>query len=113
MSADCLFCRIVRGEIPAKLVAESDDCVAFRDVDPKAPTHLLVIPRAHVASLNDATDEALLGKVMRFAADVARQEGIADSGWRTVVNTGPDAQQSVFHLHVHVMGGRKFHWPPG
>ncbi|AHG91002.1 histidine triad (HIT) protein [Gemmatirosa kalamazoonensis] len=113
MSADCLFCRIVRGEIPAKLVAESDDCVAFRDIDPKAPTHLLVIPRAHVASLNEATDEALLGKVMRFAADVARQEGIADSGWRTVVNTGPDAQQSVFHLHVHVMGGRKFHWPPG
>ena len=113
MSADCLFCRIVRGEIPAKLVAESDDCVAFRDIDPKAPTHLLVIPRAHVPSLNEATDEALLGKVLRFAADVARQEGIADSGWRTIVNTGPDAQQSVFHLHVHVMGGRPFHWPPG
>jgi len=95
MSADCLFCRIARGEIPAKLVAESDDCVAFRDVDPKAPTHVLVIPRAHVVSLVDASDEALLG------------------GFRTVVNSGPDAQQSVFHLHVHVMGGRPFHWPPG
>ena len=113
MSADCLFCRIARGEIPAKLVAESDDCVAFRDVDPKAPTHVLVIPRAHVVSLVDASDEALLGKVMRFAAEVARKEGIAESGFRTVVNSGPDAQQSVFHLHVHVMGGRPFHWPPG
>ena len=113
MSADCLFCRIVRGEIPAKLVAQSEHCVAFRDIDPKAPTHVLVIPRAHVASLADATDEALLGKVMHFAADVARMEGVADTGYRAVINTGPDAQQSVQHLHVHVMGGREFHWPPG
>ena len=113
MTDSCLFCRIVRREIPASIVWEDEHSLAFRDIDPKAPTHVLVIPRVHVASLNDADDAALLGGVMRFAAEVARKEGVAESGWRTVVNTGADAQQSVFNLHVHVLGGRQFLWPPG
>jgi histidine triad (HIT) family protein len=111
--ADCLFCRIARGEIPAKLVAETDDCVAFRDIDPKAPTHVLVIPRAHVASLDAADDAALVGKLSLLAARIARDEGIAESGYRTVVNTGAAAGQSVSHLHLHLLGGRAMHWPPG
>ncbi len=109
----CLFCRIVRGEIPAKLVAETDDCVAFRDIDPKAPTHVLVIPRRHVASLAEADDAALVGQLSLLAARIAREEGIAESGYRTVVNTGPDAGQTVFHLHLHLLGGRPLRWPPG
>jgi histidine triad (HIT) family protein len=113
MSADCLFCRIARGEIPATLVAQTDDCVAFRDIDPKAPTHVLVIPRAHVASLSDASDPALVGKLALLAADIAKQEGLADRGYRTVINTGPDAGQTVFHIHLHLLGGRQLHWPPG
>lgn len=113
MSADCLFCRIARREIPATLVAETDDCVAFRDIDPKAPTHVLVIPRAHVASLNEATDAALVGKLSLLAAEIAAKEGLAERGYRTVVNTGPDAGQTVFHLHLHLLGGRSLHWPPG
>ena len=113
MPDDCLFCRIVRREIPATIVAETDDCVAFRDITPRAPVHVLVIPKAHVASLNDATDAAQLGKLMLVATDVARAEGIADSGYRTVVNTGPAAGQTVFHVHLHLLGGRDMHWPPG
>ncbi len=113
MADDCLFCRIVRGEIPAKLVAETDDCVAFRDIDPKAPTHVLVIPRRHVASLAEADDAALVGQLSLLAARIAREEGIAESGYRTVVNTGPDAGQTVFHLHLHLLGGRPLRWPPG
>jgi histidine triad (HIT) family protein len=113
MSADCLFCRIVRGEIPAKIVAETDDCIAFRDIDPKAPTHVLVIPRAHVASLAAVDDPALVGKMTRLAAEIAEREGIAQRGWRAVVNSGPDAGQTVFHLHLHLLGGRALHWPPG
>jgi histidine triad (HIT) family protein len=111
--ADCLFCRIARGEIPAKLVAETEDCVAFRDIDPKAPTHVLVIPRAHVPSLAEADDAALVGKLSLLAARIARDEGIAEAGYRTVVNTGPAAGQTVFHLHLHLLGGRALHWPPG
>ena len=113
MSDSCLFCRIVRGEIPAKLVAETPECVAFRDIDPKAPTHVLVIPREHVASLNEAADPALVGRLALVAADVARSEGLAERGYRTVINTGPDAGQTVFHIHLHLLGGRHLGWPPG
>ena len=113
MAADCLFCKIVRGEIPAKLVHESDDCVAFRDIDPKAPVHVLVIPREHVASLNETQDAALIGRLALAAAEIARKEGIAEAGYRTVMNTNRDAGQTVFHLHLHLLGGRSFSWPPG
>jgi len=112
MADDCLFCRIVRGEIPATLVAETADCVAFRDIDPKAPTHVLVIPRQHVASIADTDDAALVGRLSLLAAEIARREGL-DGGYRTVVNTGPDAGQTVFHLHLHLLGGRRLTWPPG
>jgi len=113
MSDSCLFCRIVRGEIPAALVAESDSAIAFRDIGPQAPVHVLVIPRGHLTSLNDATDAALLGALMALARRVATTEGIADSGYRVVINTGTDGGQSVGHLHLHVLGGRRLKWPPG
>ena len=113
MSESCLFCRIVRGEIPAKLVAESPECVAFRDVNPQAPTHVLVIPRAHVDSLDAADDASLLGRMSLMAAQIARDEGIAETGYRTVINTGRDAGQSVQHIHLHLLGGRRLSWPPG
>ena len=113
MSDSCLFCRIVRGEIPAQLVAETDDCIAFRDINPQAPLHVLVIPRRHVASLNDAHDAAELGKLSLLAAEIARREGCAESGYRTVVNTGADAGQTVFHVHLHLLAGRALRWPPG
>jgi histidine triad (HIT) family protein len=109
----CLFCRIVRGEIPAKLVAENEHCVAFRDINPQAPTHVLVVPREHVASLNEATDPAVVGRLALFAAEIARREGIAERGYRTVFNTNADAGQTVFHLHLHLLGGRHLGWPPG
>ena len=112
MTDSCLFCRIVRGEIPARIVREDEHTVAFRDIDPKAPTHVLVIPRVHVASLDEARDPALVGQVMLAAAEVAASEGIA-GGYRTVINTGADAGQTVHHLHVHVLGGRRLTWPPG
>ena len=112
---DCIFCKIVAGEIPAKKVYEDERAVAFRDINPQAPTHALVIPRAHVASLNEAgeSDEALLGHLLRVAARVAREEGHDESGYRAVINTGAGAGQSVFHIHVHVLGGRRLTWPPG
>ena len=110
---NCLFCRIVRREIPATIVAESDECLAFRDIDPKAPLHVLVIPRRHVPSLNEADDPALLGAMMLMGARIAREEGYADSGYRAVVNTNADAGQTVFHVHLHLLAGRALHWPPG
>ena len=113
MADGCLFCRIVRGEIPAKLVAENEHCIAFRDINPQAPTHVLVVPREHVASLNEAKDAALVGRVALFAAEVARKEGIAEGGYRAVFNTNADAGQTVFHLHLHLLGGRHLGWPPG
>jgi histidine triad (HIT) family protein len=113
MSADCLFCRIVRNEIPAKLVAETESCLAFRDINPQAPVHILVIPRAHIPTLDAANDPELLGKVMLLAATIAREQGVTDGGYRTVINTGPDAGQSVGHVHLHLLGGRKMGWPPG
>ena len=113
MNDSCLFCKIARGEIKADVVAHSKSSLAFRDIAPKAPVHCLVIPREHVASLDAATDAALLGDMMTLAATVARQEGIAESGYRVVANTNGDGGQTVFHLHLHVMGGRSMTWPPG
>lgn len=113
MSASCLFCRIVRREIPAAILAESDAALAFRDIDPKALLHALVIPKRHVASLAEVDDPALVGELSRLAVQVARDAGFGESGFRTVVNTGPDAGQTVFHLHLHVLAGRALAWPPG
>ncbi len=112
---DCLFCRIINGEIPAELIYQDERCLAIRDINPQAPTHALVIPREHMESLNDASqrDESLLGHLLRTAARIANDEGHAESGYRTVINTGAGAGQSVFHLHVHVLGGRPLTWPPG
>jgi histidine triad (HIT) family protein len=109
----CLFCRIVSGEIPAALVAENEVAVAFRDIAPQAPMHVLVVPRRHLASLATADDAAELGAVFTLAADVARAAGVADAGYRVVSNVGADGGQSVGHLHVHVLGGRALGWPPG
>ena len=111
----CIFCKIVAGEIPAAKIYEDERAVAFRDINPQAPLHALVIPREHIASLNEAgeTDEALLGHLLLAAARVAREEGHAEGGFRTVINTGAGAGQTVFHVHVHVLGGRRLTWPPG
>src|SRR6476661_7604063 len=113
MADDCLFCRIVRREIPAKLVAEDEHCVAFRDINPQAPLHVLVIPREHVPSLDQRRDAELLGRLSLMAAEIARKEGVAASGYRTVMNTNAAAGQTVFHVHLHLLGGRPMHWPPG
>lgn len=113
MADDCLFCRIARKEIPASLVAETDDYVAFRDINPQAPLHVLVIPRAHVSSLNEAKDAEMLGGLLLAAADIAKREGVAESGYRTVLNTNRGAGQTVFHVHLHLLGGRPLGWPPG
>jgi len=111
---DCLFCRIVSGEIPSKKVYEDEDTLAFEDINPQAPTHVLVVPKIHVRGLKEATAEEaeLIGQCHLVAAKIARQVGIED-GYRTVLNVGPRAGQSVFHLHVHLLGGRNLQWPPG
>jgi histidine triad (HIT) family protein len=113
MADQCIFCRIVRGEIPADVVIETDDCVAFRDLNPQAPVHVLVIPKVHVASLDEADDPALVGRLELVAAEIARREGIAATGYRTLINTNAAAGQTVFHLHLHLLGGRTMTWPPG
>lgn len=113
MAKDCLFCRIVAKEIPAKIVAENEHCVAFRDINPQAPVHVLVIPREHVASLNELKDHAIVGKMNAMAAQLAKSEGISEGGYRTVINTNSDAGQTVFHIHLHLLGGRRMAWPPG
>ena|SRR5579872_320914 len=113
MADDCLFCRIARKEIPASLVSETDEYVAFRDINPQAPLHVLVIPRQHVSSLNEAEDPALLGGLLLAAAEIAKREGVAESGYRTVINTNRGAGQTVFHVHLHLLGGRPLGWPPG
>lgn len=113
MSDTCLFCRIIRGEIPSTRVGESDGAIAFRDVNPQAPSHVLVIPRTHVDSLAAAGDSAMLGEVLTLAASVARSEGLEADGYRVVINNGRNAGQAVDHLHLHVLGGRKLTWPPG
>ncbi len=112
---NCLFCRIIAGEIPAEIIHQDERSIAFRDINPQAPVHLLVIPREHLESLDEATqrDEATLGHLLRIAARVANEQGLSESGYRTVINTGADAGQEVFHLHLHVIGGRKLNWPPG
>jgi histidine triad (HIT) family protein len=112
---DCIFCRIARHEIPANVVREDDDCIAIRDLQPRAPVHVLVIPKRHVASVTelDESDETLAGHLLVVAREVARADGVAESGYRLVLNAGPDAGQSVDHLHLHVLGGREFGWPPG
>src|SRR5512139_3343486 len=111
----CLFCEILAGRIPAKIVRQDDAVVAFRDIAPQAPTHVLVIPRRHVSSLNDveAGDDALLGRMVRTARDIAAEEGLAERGFRLVFNTGDDAGYSVHHVHLHLVGGRALGWPPG
>jgi histidine triad (HIT) family protein len=111
----CVFCKIAAREIPAEILRESDRVVAFRDLDPKAPTHILLIPKDHIGSLEDLTDDhgAMLADIVQAAAHLARTEGIDQTGWRLVSNVGPDAGQSVFHLHFHLLGGRKMLWPPG
>lgn len=113
--SSCLFCKIVAKTIPAKLVLENDHACAFRDLHPVAPTHILVIPKAHVVSIDDAVDASgdLVKHVMQMARDAARADGLKDSGYRLVMNTGQHAGQSVFHWHVHVLGGRHMAWPPG
>jgi histidine triad (HIT) family protein len=112
---DCLFCRIIAGEVPADFVHQDDLVVAIRDVSPKAPTHLLLMPREHVVSAAELTDAhgPMLGRLFAVAADLARNEGIAERGFRLVTNAGPGAGQSVPHLHFHLMGGRSMGWPPG
>jgi histidine triad (HIT) family protein len=114
MSADCLFCKIAAKQIPAKIVYEDSDVFAFEDIGPQAPTHLLICPRKHIASLEDtsAADEAMLGKLQTVAVKLARERALKD-GYRTVINTGEHAGQSVLHLHVHLLGGRSMRWPPG
>ncbi|MEO7125285.1 MAG: histidine triad nucleotide-binding protein [Nakamurella sp.] len=112
---DCLFCKIAAGDIPAQIVARTDRVVAFRDIDPQAPTHILIIPVAHQpnAAATAAADPALAGDLFEMAARVAHEEGLDEAGYRIVANTGAGAQQTVFHTHLHVLGGRSFTWPPG
>jgi len=113
--ADCLFCRIAAGEIPAAVLAEDEDMLAFRDINPQAPVHLLAIPKRHIANTAASTeeDEALLGALLRFGCRVASEAGVAESGFRLVLNNGPDSGEAVPHLHLHILGGRRLGWPPG
>ena len=109
----CIFCKIVAGEVPAQVVKQADGMLAFTDLNPQAPTHLLIIPTTHIGSLNDAKDPQLLGSLLGFARDLAREKGLDTRGYRVVVNTNPDGGQTVFHLHLHLLGGRPMNWPPG
>jgi histidine triad (HIT) family protein len=113
--SDCLFCKIIAGEIPGHLVYEDRHVVAFKDINPQAPLHLLIVPRRHIATLNDLTtsDDELLGVMFRQAAGLARQHGYSERGYRTVLNCNRDAGQTVFHIHLHLLAGRGFGWPPG
>lgn len=116
MSQDnCLFCKIIAGEIPSELVYEDDVCIAFNDISPQAPTHLLIVPREHVESLDKARNrhQETLGYMLLIAAEIARENGFAESGYRTVINTNSDGGQTVFHLHIHLLAGRPFIFPPG
>ncbi|MFZ5593213.1 MAG: histidine triad nucleotide-binding protein [Pseudomonadota bacterium] len=111
----CLFCKMASGEIKPDIVYENDRVLAFNDINPQAPTHVLVVPKRHITTLNDLqeSDAALVGEMFLAARDVAIQTGIADSGYRTVMNCNADAGQSVWHIHLHVLGGRRMNWPPG
>jgi len=113
---DCIFCRIVSGEIPAQVVRRTDDAVAFRDLNPQAPVHVLVVPATHYGAARDASGaegERVLGRLVAFTAEVARELGLDEGGYRVVTNTGRDGGQSVGHLHFHLLGGRALGWPPG
>jgi histidine triad (HIT) family protein len=112
---DCLFCKIIAGQIPGSIVYQDDRIVAFKDINPQAPTHVLVVPRRHIARLNELTaeDDGLVGEIVRRGAALAKAAGHADRGYRTVFNTNADAGQTVFHIHLHVLGGRTMTWPPG
>jgi histidine triad (HIT) family protein len=113
--SDCLFCGIATGEIDANVVTDDDRWMAFRDINPQAPIHILVVPKKHIATVTDLTsaDEALVGELVRAAARIATDEGIAEDGYRLVLNTNAGAGQTVFHLHLHLLGGRPLSWPPG
>lgn len=113
--SDCLFCKIVSGEIPCDKIYENDKLIAFRDIDPKAPTHILVIPKKHIRSINELeiSDQSLAGDILLSAKEIAKIENIESSGYRTIFNTNSDGGQTVYHIHMHVMGGRQLHWPPG
>ena len=113
--SDCLFCKIIAGEIPGAIVYQDDRVVAFKDINAQAPTHVLVVPRRHIATLNDLTpdDDGLVGEMTRRAAAIAQEHGHGDRGYRTVFNCNADAGQTVFHIHMHVLGGRRLAWPPG
>ncbi|HLB61967.1 MAG TPA: histidine triad nucleotide-binding protein [Actinomycetota bacterium] len=115
MDTDCLFCKIAAREIPAEIVHETETVVAFRDVNPQAPTHILLIPKEHIAGIDAIEDlhADMLADVFQAASHLAKADGVHESGWRVVSNVGPDAGQSVFHLHFHVLGGRSMAWPPG
>ena len=113
--SNCLFCKILSGDIPADIVYESETAIAFRDINPQAPTHLLIIPRKHIATINDIVeeDELLVGSLYSAAREIAAAEGIAEDGYRAVMNCNEGAGQTVFHIHLHLLGGRPFTWPPG
>jgi histidine triad (HIT) family protein len=113
--SDCLFCRIVARDIPGQIVFEDDDLLVFKDISPQAPLHVLIIPRKHIATLNDltASDDALVGSMFRRAAALAKEQGYSDRGYRTVFNCNRDAGQTVFHIHLHLLAGRSLTWPPG
>ena len=115
MMTDCLFCKMVSGEIQPDVVFEDDDVLAFRDVNPQAPVHVLVIPKTHIATTNELTPEhaVLIGKMVLAARQIAADEGVAEPGYRMVMNCNPEAGQSVYHIHLHMLGGRPMDWPPG
>jgi len=112
---DCLFCKIIKGEIPAKIIYQDDKVIAFDDINPQAPQHKLIVPKKHVATVNDleATDNELIGHMVQIAKKLANQLGVAEQGYRFVLNCNAGAGQSVFHIHAHLLGGRRFSWPPG
>jgi len=115
VATDCLFCKIAKGEIPASVIYQDDRLIAISDINPQAPLHALIVPRQHIDSLNalSAEHDALVGEMVRRAAALARERGYADGGFRTVFNTNADAGQTVFHIHLHVLAGRRMGWPPG
>jgi len=113
--ADCLFCKIIERKIPSSIVYEDDRILAFNDIDPQAPTHVLIVPKRHIPTLNDVSveDEQMVGSLVRRAAAIAKDLGLSETGYRTLFNTNRGAGQSVFHVHLHLLGGRPMHWPPG